>query len=251
MTNCVDVSGGLIINVDGGGLSIADLEPTFVNQNGDTMRGNLNMTEHKILNLPTPTDDTEATNKSFVETKTKELTVMVAGIYQKLKQKQKSLEKTFSEFKGELERSLESKILNHINNDKLKNDKNKDLKHLKLVGFHGEGIKYRYCHSLNFTQYAHYYDDSKSLSMLVLSEYYSFANSDVWYKNQFVKIPTIIGNYNDVGSFKPDIFDKYKNAQLVFFYIDLPSPPAKAKSPIKETSAYTFISPNTAELLNV
>ena len=36
---------------------------------GDSMSGELNMANHKIKNLPTPTDNGDACNKEYVETK--------------------------------------------------------------------------------------------------------------------------------------------------------------------------------------
>lgn len=44
-------------------------ELPYVKRTGDTMTGNLNMGTYKITNIPTPTDGTDATNKTYVDSK--------------------------------------------------------------------------------------------------------------------------------------------------------------------------------------
>ena len=43
------------------------IRETYINASGDSMRGELNMTKHKIKNLPTPTDNGDACNKEYVD----------------------------------------------------------------------------------------------------------------------------------------------------------------------------------------
>src|SRR5438093_7231060 len=63
-----------IVNVAGGGLnnstngySLSDLDNRFVNDSGDTMSGNLDLGNFKIINLGTPTNLTDVTNKNYVD----------------------------------------------------------------------------------------------------------------------------------------------------------------------------------------
>jgi len=63
----VDCTGaGININVNGG-VSVESMETIFVNQRGDTMHGNLNMNNHKIINIPLPSESLEVVNKEYVD----------------------------------------------------------------------------------------------------------------------------------------------------------------------------------------
>ena len=59
-----------------GGLTQSTADNCYLSLNGGGLKGTLNMTQNKITNLAKPTDDLDATNKSWVESK------IPRGVYQ-------------------------------------------------------------------------------------------------------------------------------------------------------------------------
>src|SRR5438093_7555907 len=64
----VNVAGGALTGATTNGYSLSDLDNRFVNDSGDTMTGNLDLGNFKIINLATPTNNTDVTNKNYVDT---------------------------------------------------------------------------------------------------------------------------------------------------------------------------------------
>ena len=71
MTNynsIVNVAGGALTGATTNGYSLSDLDNRFVNDSGDTMTGNLDLGNFKIINLATPINNSDGSTKNYVDT---------------------------------------------------------------------------------------------------------------------------------------------------------------------------------------
>jgi len=65
-------------------LTIDKADDIFVNQDGDSMTGNIDMKNNKIVNLQNPTDDNDAVNKSYLIKQKHQYDLLINDVHMKL-----------------------------------------------------------------------------------------------------------------------------------------------------------------------